>query len=218
MPPLTSTPHRVHAWVNMIANDHGIFRLIFWNRRRLSPQMQRSAQPNPLQIAQLAREGIKTIVNLRGQAQFGSYPLEVETCARHGITLVNGVSYSRAAPRREHIHALRDIFANITYPALLHCKSGADRAGLASALYLIVHEGVSVETARQHLSWRYGHIKQAKTGILDVFFETYLAYQRKTPISFMGWVDTVYDADALERDFHASWWGTVVVDRLLRRE
>lgn len=216
--PIGSPLHRLHAWINMILVDHGIFRLVFWNRRRLAPQMWRSAQPNPVQVAQLAREGVKTIVNLRGEAAFGSYPLEKEACARHGITLVNSVAYSRAAPRREHIHALKDVFDRIEYPALLHCKSGADRAGLASVLYLILREGVDVDTARKQLSLKYGHIRQAKTGILDTFFERYLAYNAHTPIAFMDWVDTVYESQALEREFHASWWGNMVVDRLLRRE
>jgi hypothetical protein len=85
-------------------------------------------------------------------------------------------------------------------------------------LYLIFEEGMSVAQAKDQLSLLYGHIRQAKTGILDVFFERFLAYNAHTPTDFLIWVDTVYDSEALEREFHASWWGNVVVDRLLHRE
>ena len=56
---------------------------------------------------------------------------------------------------------------------ILHCKSGADRAGFVAALYLIVHEGRSVDEALRQLSARYGHFRFSKTGILDAFFERY---------------------------------------------
>ena len=54
---------------------------------------------------------------------------------------------------------------------LMHCKSGADRAGLMSVLYRFLHEGVPLKEATQELSLKYGHFRQADTGILDYFFE-----------------------------------------------
>ena len=54
---------------------------------------------------------------------------------------------------------------------VMHCKSGADRAGLMSALYLILNQNVSVDKAKNQLSFKYLHLKHAKTGILDAFLK-----------------------------------------------
>ena len=62
---------------------------------------------------------------------------------------------------------------------LMHCKSGADRAGLMSVLYRFLHEGVPLKEAKKELSLKYGHIRQAHTGILDYFFETLPRGQRR---------------------------------------
>ena len=86
--------------------------------------------------------------------------------------------HSRAAPLKEQIIASKELFEKIKYPALLHCKSGADRTGIMSALYLIF-KGEEVSYAKSQLSIKYLHIKLAKSGILDEFFEKYIAYQKK---------------------------------------
>ena len=54
----------------------------------------------------------------------------------------------------------------------MHCKSGADRVGIASSLYLIYKHKYNVLDASKQLSFKHLHIKYAKTGILDYLFET----------------------------------------------
>lgn len=55
-------------------------------------------------------------------------------------------------------------------PFLMHCKSGSDRAGLASALYLL-DQGRPVAEARKMMSLRYLHLANSDAGILDVMLE-----------------------------------------------
>ena len=100
----------------------------------------------------------------------------------------------------------------------MHCKSGADRAGLMSALYVLIKEKRPVEEALQQLSWRYGHWRQAKTGVLDYFLEQYRDYNAKTPIDFFDWVDNVYDPVKVKSEFMAGFLPSLIVDRILRRE
>ena len=119
--------------------------------------------------------GIRTIVNLRGEVGTSTYAFEQQACEDAGLKLVDFRIRSRAAPDRAELLAARDLFANVEYPMLMHCKSGADRVGLMSALYLHVRHGVPIEQAKRQLSLRYGHIRQADTGVLDYFFERYLA-------------------------------------------
>ncbi len=206
------------TYFDMLFLDHGVFRLVYNNRHKLSENAWRSAQPAPHHIRRLAKDGIRTIVNLRGERVCGSYWLERKACERHGIKLVNFIMRSRAAPTREELKAARDLFESVEYPMLMHCKSGADRAGLMSVLYQFLKEGVPLEKAKEELSFRYGHIRQADTGVLDYFFDRYLADNARRSISFWDWVDTVYDPDELKRSFVSKGWANRLVDTVLRRE
>ncbi|HMN87300.1 MAG TPA: sulfur transferase domain-containing protein [Bauldia sp.] len=209
---------RPATYLDMILVDHGVFRLVYMNRHRLAADAWRSAQPAPHQFRKLAAEGIRTIVNLRGAHDSGSYFLEERACARYGLKLVNFKLRSRAAPLPAEIKRAKRLFSRLQYPVLMHCKSGADRAGLMSVLFCIFREGMPVEEARRHLSLRYGHIRQADTGILDYFFERYLADNAVAPIDFLAWVETRYDPEELKASFRARGWANRLVNGILRRE
>lgn len=198
--------------------DHGIFRMIYSNRHKLSPVVWRSSQPTPHEIRMLARRGLKTVVNLRGNRDCGSYRLEEATCRRKGVKLINFTVRSREAPSKETIHEAKELFATIEYPALIHCKSGADRAGLMSVLYMIFHEGRPVAEAKRQLSLRFGHIRQADTGILDKIFDNYLAHSSNEPIAFLDWVDRYYDPEEVTRTFKARSMANMLVNRIIKRE
>ena len=44
-------------------------------------------------------------------------------------------------------------------PVLIHCQSGIDRSGIVAAIcILLLDESGSIERARAHLGWRYGHM------------------------------------------------------------
>ena len=204
--------------LDMLLVDHGVFRLFYLNRHRVGARAWRSAQPAPHQIRAMARRGLRTIINLRGERACGSYWTERDTCAKHGIGLVNFQVRSREAPSRETIKAAADLFEGIEYPALMHCKSGADRAGLMSVLYLHLAEQVPIEQAKRQLCVRFGHFRSADTGILDFIFERYLQDNARTSMPFMQWVDTVYDPEALRREFRSKGWANRLVDGVLRRE
>jgi len=206
------------CYFDMLFVDHGIFRLLYLNRHRLGEEAWRSAQPAPHQIRAMARDGIRTIVNLRGEHHCGSYWLEEDACRRYGIALVNYQVRSRAAPSRGELRGARELFERIEYPMLMHCKSGADRAGLMSVLYRHFREGVPLEIAKKELSWRFGHIRQADTGVLDYFFERYLQDTAERPMPFLDWVENVYDPKELKRTFLAKGWANKLVNDILRRE
>jgi protein tyrosine/serine phosphatase len=204
---------------DLIMVDHGMFRLAYLNRHAVvSGRVYRSAQPSPRDIARLARRGVRTIVNLRGDRDCGSYRLEKLACERHGITLIDFTARSREAPPREFFHEANALFASIEYPMLMHCKSGADRAGLMSVLYLILAEGRPAEQALRHLSLRYGHIKHADTGVLDSIFTSYIEHNRRNPIAFLDWIDAFYDPKQLKAKFASRSLGNLLVNGVLRRE
>ena len=209
---------RRQAWIDMELVDHGILRRIWHNLAEVAPGVWRSNQPGPAQIRKLARRlGLKSIVNLRGANDYGSYLLERETCAELGIALHDTRLLSREPPSRDSLHRLRTTFEQAETPMLLHCKSGADRAGLAAAVYLLMH-GYPVARARAALGLRYLHVRQAKTGVLDHFVEAYARAQATSGIGFFDWVDTEYDPAAMAAEFRSSRAADALVGGLLRRE
>ncbi|WP_291175344.1 sulfur transferase domain-containing protein [Hyphomicrobium sp.] len=216
--PLRRAGEPVARYLDMLLLDHLAVRLFFPNRHRLSDEAWRAAQPLPHQIRDLVRRGIKTVVNLRGPTASSTYRYEVAACEAAGLKLVDFRIRSRAAPTRAEVLAARDLFATVEYPMLMHCKSGADRVGLMSALYLHTRHGVPIAEARRQLSLRYGHIRQADTGVLDHFFDSYLAYAAETPIAFYDWVETVYDPEEVKARLHSSRWANRVVDKIFHRE
>ncbi len=206
------------CYAEMLLVDYGLTRAVFANRHQIAPDAWRSAQPAPHHLSWAARQGIKTVINLRGDQSFGTRWLEERACARHGMTLVDLRLRSRAAPEREEFRAVRDTLQTVAFPILLHCKSGADRAGLMSVLLLHLRHGVPIVEARKQLSLRYGHIRQSDTGVLDYVFDRYVSDNEKSPITFWDWIETVYDPAEVARTFHAKGWANRLVNNILKRE
>lgn len=200
--------------------DHEVLRSIYRNFHQISAQAYRSNHPSPRFIKRLKNEfGIKTIVSMRNADRTGQYRLEKEACDQLGITLVHHVMSSRNLPTKEQVIQAKTLLESVQYPILIHCKSGADRAGLMSVFYrhFILHE--PIETALQELHFKYGHFRWAETGKLDFFFDEFLTFQKNTPnVSFLEWVETTYDRDALDTRFHSQGWANIVVNKILRRE
>ena len=209
---------RKRAMRSLMLGDHGFLRVWFANRHQITPKMARSNQPSPKRIAEEAARGVKTILNVRGDSPEGFYALEREACEEHGIALVDFRFRSRDVPSPEDVLAWKALLSEIEYPALIHCKSGADRAGIAAALYMILHEGVSVEEGMGQLDKKYLHAKAGKTGVLDFYFEEYLKSREASGVGFEDWVRAGYDPKEIRAKFKDTPVGNFFVDKVLRRE
>lgn len=210
---------RRRARRELVWGDHGFLRVRFRNLHRISDEMFRANQPSPAHIARYAKElGLKTILNLRGTSPRGHYVLEKEACERHGIVLIDFQVFSREVPPPVAILEARQLFDSIAYPALMHCKSGADRAGIMAVLYQHFRRGQPIEEALEQLSSKYLHIRHGKTGVLDFFFETYLGEGKPAGLSFEEWVRKGYDPAELKQRFLRGRKSKVDFDQLLRRE
>jgi protein tyrosine/serine phosphatase len=102
---------------------------------------------------------------------------------------------------------------------MMHCKSGADRAGVMSVLYMHFRKGLPIREALGQLHLRFGHFRVGQTGVLDFTFERYLEDAEPKGISFEDWVKSpAYDPPAIRSAFKAKWWGTLLTEQVLRRE
>lgn len=221
-----ATPEgRARAWREFLLSDHAIIRRLYDNSHEIAPGVWRSFQPSPKRLEKWAARGIRTVVNLRGPKPSAALYFEEEACKRLGLSLETFRVFSREAPTTELLEEARTLFERIEYPALFHCKSGADRVGLMSALYLFFSGAAPLDQALGQLSLRYGHIKQGKTGVIDAAFERYLEFARENRIplsdvdAFLQWARSdAYDPVAIKRDYLGAWWGNFLTERVLRRE
>jgi protein tyrosine phosphatase (PTP) superfamily phosphohydrolase (DUF442 family) len=206
------------AWADALLRDHGVLRIGWRNWGVVETgRLYRSNHPLPWQLrAATRRLGLRTVVNLRGwRPDCGADALSRREAARLGLVHVDAPLESRGAPHRVRLLRLAEIFQQMEEPVLLHCKSGADRTGLAAGLWLLL-QGRSVAEASAQLSLRYGHVAAAKTGILDAFFAEYAA---AGDVPFLEWLAHGYDEAGLKARFTAAGGvGDFVVERVLRRE
>jgi protein tyrosine/serine phosphatase len=216
---LTTPGGRFKAYFDYTFKDHAFLRAAFQNAHWVSPELVRTNQPSPRQLKRWKARGIKTIINLRGGFDGSFYALERDACAKLGLKLVDFTVTSREVPSTAQVLGAKKLFETIEYPALMHCKSGADRAGIMSVLYCHFRLGQPIEEAVSHLSLRYLHMEAGKTGVLDYTFERYLKDAAPKGLTFEQWVQTPdYDPKRMKAEFRAKWWGTMFTERLLKRE
>lgn len=204
------TGERIKAHLYSSLIDHGILRVLWTNFHPIAPGAFRSNQPSPARIARFARLGIKAVLNLRSETGLPFHRLESQACQQHGLQLwdVEHRFSARRAPHRQTLLAIVTALDAIPRPFVLHCKSGADRAGLVSALYLILFEGKTVKQAMGQLSLRYMHLRSTSTGIMDQVLRVYEREGEAQGISLRDWLEHHYDPDHISETFAAYRKGT----------
>jgi protein tyrosine/serine phosphatase len=208
------------AWLDMLILDVGILRLLWKNRARVGQGAMRMNQPFPGDIARAKAEGIRTVISARHDKRHGGHALEMEAAAAAGIRYIvldQSPVFSREAPYRQSILEAVDVFRAAERDVLIHCKSGSDRAGFLSALWLIVMENVPVEEARKQLSLRFLHFSGSKTGRLDQVFTSYLQETAESGKPFLDWVREDYDHERINASHKPRIFGSLI-DAILRRE
>lgn len=198
-----STPeNRRRAEIYNLWFDHAVLRKYWTNHFKVASGVYRSNQPTHDRFVRLKAQGVRSVLNLRGAAGAAHYLVEEESCRQLGLTLVNCSLQARDAAPRENIQALIRAFREIDRPFVMHCKSGADRAGFASAIYLMVIQGRPVAEARKMLGVKYIHLKWSRTGVLDFILDQYEMRQVETGIGFEDWIATEYDHETIQTAYH----------------
>ena len=219
--PLLRPWPRVQAWLRMLFLDHSFFRFFYNTRLPVTEDLHRCGHPMPYQLRAAQRAGIRCVLSLRGaETHIGSNQLEWDTCKRIGLKLVHFPLPSRSAPSREQVLGIIELLTTLPKPLLIHCKSGADRAGMVSTIHLILR-GVDLKPAmRSQMAFlRHGHVRAAKTGVLDHFLEAWGAWKAAHPdADFKDWAANHYDQQAVANSFRSSFWANQLVDKVLRRE
>jgi undecaprenyl-diphosphatase len=117
---------------------------------------------------------IKSIVNLLGYHPSESwYKEEIEVSANCNIKHYDVSLPAGREPTEGEARRLVGIFKSAPRPVLIHCKAGADRSGLAAAMWRVIVDKEPKSEAAKELSILYGHIPVGKTIAMDQYFKNW---------------------------------------------
>jgi protein tyrosine phosphatase (PTP) superfamily phosphohydrolase (DUF442 family) len=158
----------------------------------------RSAQPRGWLPALIQEHRLASILNLRGGAPSDWwYVAEVRAARDHGVAFFDLPLSAQRRPTRRELLILIDTLQRCPYPLLIHCKAGADRTGLATAVYLMTQRGEPPEMAKRAFSIWYGHLPLLGAQRLHEPVDEYAAWlraegQTHSPSRFRDWVKFRY--------------------------
>lgn len=158
-----------------------------------SGRVYRSGQLDADELKSLVkRYKIRTVINLRGpKPKKDWYVEEQQACADLGVSLKSTRWSANRLPRPNEVLDVLKHFEEGPYPVLIHCRAGADRTGLASALYRHVHLQEPIPKASDELTVLHGHLGRfGGTGDLDWFLELYQEHGQGQPLR--QWVERDY--------------------------
>jgi tyrosine-protein phosphatase SIW14 len=139
------------------------------NFHQVNDHIYRGAQPSDLGFQNLAKMGVKTVIDLRQTD--GRSLIEKKAVEADGMRYINIPLQGMSAPSAADVDNVMKLFNDSTAgPVFVHCKRGADRTGTVVACYRIAHDGWQntkalseakadgmrwVEVAMQHYVMRY---------------------------------------------------------------
>lgn len=159
------------CFVHFYIFDHGFVRAIFGNYYEVDDCLHRSSQPSFRTLEKAKRLGVKRLISFRHPGKI-SYQLLEEKWANYlGLEFT---SYALSSTKISKPEVYLKIISEIERSkgkTLMHCKSGADRTGLVSALYVLKKDKTDFARARSMLNPVYGHFGWGKKRCIRVYLE-----------------------------------------------
>jgi protein tyrosine phosphatase (PTP) superfamily phosphohydrolase (DUF442 family) len=142
----------------------------------------RSAQLLPEELESvIADYGIRSIISLTPpEPEQSWYQREISVSSAHQVVRYE-VPLSRGAkPTTDQLQDLLSALREAPKPVLLHSQSGADRAGLAAAIFQYAIDSRPPDEAGRQLSVRYGHFPciLPETRAMDASFDEFVVATR----------------------------------------
>lgn len=158
----------------------------------------RSAQPSGNWEELIREHKLATVLNLRGGSKKDAWFVEETTeLKRLHVDYYDVPLSATRRPGRGELLGIVDLLARCRYPLLIHCKSGADRTGLVTSLYLLTRKELPPEQAHQAFSLAHAHIAVFGPERLHEPLHEYELWlkanrRRHTAEGFRAWLATVY--------------------------
>jgi protein tyrosine/serine phosphatase len=128
-------------------------------------ELYRSGQLSAAHLQARARaNGIRTVINLRGSNPAEGWYLEEMSASQAGGLVHIDLPIDSLFPTNDELRDLVRALDDCPKPVLVHCQSGIDRTGIASALAsLLLDDSSSAERALDQLTWRFGCLPGRKS-------------------------------------------------------
>jgi hypothetical protein len=158
----------------------------------------RSAQPTTGLDKLIKDHHLASILNLRGGSPRDAwYAREIQVAESCGVSFFDLPLSATQRPSRRELLLLIALFDRCPYPLLIHCKAGADRTGLASAVYLMMHKGEPPRQAAGAFTLFHSHLPLFGPEHLHEPLDEYTRWLETrslphTPERFREWVKNEY--------------------------
>lgn len=132
-------------------------------------KLYRSAQLTRDELKDAIHEyGIKTVISLRGDppSLFGQENEET-TLVKEKVEFHSFPLKMDYYPNKKHLNEIIELLHSAPKPILIHCRSGADRTGMISAIYAIEEMHQSKDEALGQLAFKYWHLRGTHKAMLD---------------------------------------------------
>jgi tyrosine-protein phosphatase SIW14 len=114
------------------------------NFGEISPTYFRGAQPEGRDYAELAKFGIKLVVDLQGDGE----PNEQQLVESAGMNFIRIPMTTRTVPTSEQIASfLKVVNDPANQPVYVHCAGGRHRTGVMTAIYRMTHDSWTSDKA-----------------------------------------------------------------------
>lgn len=130
-------------------------------------KMYRTAQLDHAGLEKYTKKfHIKTMINLRGKWSTNHwYQVESRFAKTHHIHYYPIHFFAYEAPPKNKVRELVHLLLTKPQPILFHCEGGADRAGMAAALSVILFKPhVTFAQIKRQVSWHYNVISDRTVG------------------------------------------------------
>ncbi len=159
----------------------------------------RGAQPFESCFESVLRDRkIRTVVNLRGDNPDRAwYWREKASSARAGAIHIDAGMMGTAPTEADDFRFVVKSINEAEEPIFLHCYSGSDRTGLASAIYLLLRTDTPLSKAWEQLHLRYGHLSWGRARVMNDLLSQYAGWLRERSLEhrrehFLAWANTAY--------------------------
>jgi len=133
--------HATEAWAEPLGDG-----VALPNLYRVSDELYRGAQPTARGFDALRRLGVRTVINVRPGHE------EATLCLRNGLRYVEIPMRTWRFEEQDVVRFLQLAASADHAPIFVHCRRGADRTGMLVAVYRVVIEGWSRQSALEEMT------------------------------------------------------------------
>jgi len=153
-----AAPYAVHATPE--AQDN-ILKTSISNFDMVSPEILRGGVPSDLALEQLAKHGVKTVVDLRMDGKGCEH--EHVFAHRLGLQYVHIPMGFKKPREKQIVEFLNTLNNKANLPVFVHCRQGADRTGTLLGIYRVVENNWTFR--RTYAEMRLHHFKPFLSGM-----------------------------------------------------